>query len=70
MVGGTLYVNTPRRSAPPSTRAPARSKWIYNPKSYEAGTTTLTLRWNQRGVAYWRDGAATSASTGAPATAI
>ena len=30
-------------------------KWVYNPKSYESGTTTLTLRWNQRGVAYWTD---------------
>jgi hypothetical protein len=25
-------------------------------ESYEAGTTTMSLRWNQRGVAYWRDG--------------
>ena len=30
--------------------------WIYNPKSYESGTTTMSLRWNQRGVAYWRGG--------------
>ena len=30
--------------------------WVYNPKTYEAGTTTMTARWNQRGVAYWTDG--------------
>ncbi|MCH7909379.1 MAG: PQQ-binding-like beta-propeller repeat protein [Candidatus Hydrogenedentes bacterium] len=28
---------------------------IYNPKSYEDGTTTMTVIWNQRGVAYWGD---------------
>ncbi|MGE3179437.1 MAG: pyrroloquinoline quinone-dependent dehydrogenase, partial [Vicinamibacterales bacterium] len=31
--------------------------WIYNPKSYESGTTTMSARWNQRGVGYWTDGA-------------
>src|SRR5271156_5318209 len=32
------------------------TRWVYNPKSYEAGTTTMSARWNQRGVAYWTDG--------------
>ena len=31
-------------------------RWIYNPRSYEAGTTTMSARWNQRGVGYWTDG--------------
>ena len=35
---------------------PGARRWVYNPRSYEAGTTTMTLRWNQRGVAYWSDG--------------
>ena len=57
---------------------------MYNPKSYEAGTTTMSLRWNQRGVAYWSDGKeerifwgtgdgyliAVDAKTGRPVTAF
>jgi quinoprotein glucose dehydrogenase len=56
MVGGTLYVNTPASVGAAYDARTGTVKWIYNPKSYEAGTTTMTLRWNQRGVAYWRDG--------------
>lgn len=55
MVGGTLYVNSPSSVGAAFDARTGALKWIYNPKSYEAGTTTLTLRWNQRGVAYWRD---------------
>jgi quinoprotein glucose dehydrogenase len=56
MVGGTLYVNTPASVGAAYDARTGVPKWIYNPKSYEAGTTTMTLRWNQRGVAYWRSG--------------
>ena len=56
MVGGTLYVNTPSSVGAAYDATSGALKWIYNPKSYEAGTTTMTLRWNQRGVAYWRNG--------------
>jgi quinoprotein glucose dehydrogenase len=56
MVGGTLYVNTPASVGAAYDAKTGALKWIYNPKSYEAGTTTMSLRWNQRGVAYWRDG--------------
>ncbi len=56
MVGGTLYVNTPASVGAAYDARTGAVRWIYNPKSYEAGTTTMTLRWNQRGVAYWRDG--------------
>jgi quinoprotein glucose dehydrogenase len=56
MVGGTLYVNTAASVGAAFDARTGALKWIYNPKSYEAGTTTLTLRWNQRGVAYWRQG--------------
>ncbi len=54
MVGGTLYVNTPSSVGAAYDARTGALKWVYNPKSYEAGTTTMSLRWNQRGVAYWR----------------
>jgi quinoprotein glucose dehydrogenase len=56
MVGGTLYLNTPASVGAAFDARTGAVKWIYNPKSYEAGTTTMSLRWNQRGVAYWRSG--------------
>jgi quinoprotein glucose dehydrogenase len=56
MVGGVLYLNTPTSVGAAIDAATGRTIWTYNPKSYEAGTTTMSLRWNQRGVAYWRDG--------------
>lgn len=58
MVGGTLYVNTAASVGAAYDARTGALKWIYNPKSYESGTTTMSLRWNQRGVAYWRDPAA------------
>ncbi|HET9704960.1 MAG TPA: pyrroloquinoline quinone-dependent dehydrogenase [Vicinamibacterales bacterium] len=56
MVGGTLFVNSPSSVGAAYDARTGAVKWMYNPKSYEAGTTTMSLRWNQRGVAYWRDG--------------
>lgn len=56
MVNGTLYVNTAASVGAAYDARTGALKWVYNPKSYESGTTTLTLRWNQRGVAYWTDG--------------
>lgn len=58
MVGGTLFVNTPASVGAAYDAATGALKWVYNPKSYESGTTTMSLRWNQRGVAYWTDGTA------------
>ncbi len=58
MVGGVLYLNTPLSEGAAFDARTGAQRWIYNPKSYEAGTTTMSLRWNQRGVAYWTDGAA------------
>ncbi len=55
MIGGTQYVNTPSTVAAAYDARTGALKWVYNPKSYEAGTTTMSLRWNQRGVAYWTD---------------
>jgi len=56
MVGGTLYLNSPSSVAAAYDARTGAVRWVYNPKSYETGTTTMTARWNQRGVAYWTDG--------------
>ena len=57
MVGGTLYFNTPLSIGAAVDARTGRPEVGLQPASYEAGTTTMSLRWNQRGVAYWRDGA-------------
>jgi quinoprotein glucose dehydrogenase len=56
MIGGVLYFNTPASQGAAVDAKTGATRWVYNPKSYEAGTTTMSLRWNQRGVAYWSDG--------------
>jgi quinoprotein glucose dehydrogenase len=58
MINDTLYLNTPASVGAAYDARSGALKWVYNPKSYEAGTTTMSLRWNQRGVAYWTDGTA------------
>jgi quinoprotein glucose dehydrogenase len=58
MVGGVLYLNTPLSIGAAIDARTGATRWVHNPKSYEAGTTTMSLRWNQRGVAYWTDGPA------------
>ena len=56
MVGGRLYINMPTSLGAGIDARTGETIWVYNPKTYEAGTTTMTARWNQRGVAYWTDG--------------
>jgi quinoprotein glucose dehydrogenase len=56
MVGGVLYLNSPTSVGEAVDAATGATRWVYNPKSYESGTTTMSARWNQRGVAYWTDG--------------
>jgi quinoprotein glucose dehydrogenase len=56
MIGGVLYLNTPLSIGAALDARTGATRWVYNPKSYEKGTTTMSLRWNQRGVAYWSDG--------------
>ena len=58
MVGGRLFINMPTSSGAAVDARTGDTLWVYNPKTYEAGTTTMTARWNQRGVAYWSDGEA------------
>jgi quinoprotein glucose dehydrogenase len=52
-IGGVLYLNTPISQGAAVDGATGRTLWVYNPKSYESGTTTMSVMWNQRGVAYW-----------------
>ncbi|HXG90699.1 MAG TPA: pyrroloquinoline quinone-dependent dehydrogenase [Vicinamibacterales bacterium] len=56
MVNGVLYLNSPASVGAALDARTGAVQWVFNPKSYEAGTTTMSLRWNQRGVAYWTDG--------------
>ena len=56
MVDGRLFINLPTSQGAAIDAKTGETLWVYNPKSYEEGTTTMTARWNQRGVAYWADG--------------
>ena len=56
MVGGRLFINMPTSQVASIDAATGETLWVYNPKTYETGTTTMSARWNQRGVAYWSDG--------------
>ncbi len=57
MVGGMLYLVTPLSQAVGIDAATGETVWVYNPKSYETGTPTMSFQWNHRGAAYWSDGA-------------
>jgi len=57
MVSGILYFNTPLSQGVAVDATTGKTLWVFNPKSYEEGTTTMTGTWRQRGVAYWTDGA-------------
>ena len=67
MVGGVLYLNTPISQGAAIDAATGRTLWVYNPKSYESGTTTMSVMWNQRGVAYWSESRAARRRRGADA---
>ena len=56
MVDGILYFNTPLSQGVAVDAVTGETIWVFNPKSYEEGTTTMTGTWRQRGVAYWTDG--------------
>ena len=58
MVGGRVFINLPTSAGAAIDAATGETLWVYNPKTYEEGTTTMSARWNQRGVAYWSDGEA------------
>ena len=56
MVGGVLYFNTALSQGVAVDAATGETLWVFNPKSYEEGTTPMTGTFRQRGVAYWTDG--------------
>ena len=56
MVDGVLYFNTPLSQGVAVDAATGETIWIFNPKSYEEGTPSMSGPWTQRGVAYWTDG--------------
>ena len=57
MVDGMLYFNTPLSQGVAVDATTGETVWVFNPKSYEEGTPTMSNPWSQRGVAYWTDGA-------------
>ena len=56
MIDDVLYFNTPLSQGVAVDAKTGKTIWVYNPKSYEEGTTSMTVTWRQRGVAYWTDG--------------
>src|SRR5262245_6773632 len=56
MAGGLLFLNSPSSIGAAYDGKTGATRWVYNPKSYESGTTTMSARWNERGVGYWTDG--------------
>ncbi len=56
MVHGVLYIITALYQAAAIDASTGETLWIFNPKSYEAGTPTMSIYWNHRGAAYWEDG--------------
>ena len=57
MVGGVLYFNTPLSQGVAVDATTGDTLWVFNPKTYEEGTPSMSGPWTQRGVAYWTDGA-------------
>ncbi len=56
MVGGVLYMTTALYQAAAIDAKTGETLWVFNPKSYETGTPTMSIYWNHRGPAYWSGG--------------
>jgi quinoprotein glucose dehydrogenase len=56
MVGGVMYFNTALSQGVAVDATTGETLWVFNPKSYEEGTTPMSGTFKQRGVAYWTDG--------------
>ncbi len=70
MVGGVLYFNTALSQGVAVDATTGETLWVFNPKSYEEGTTPMSGTFKQRGVAYWTDGEGDERISGAPAAGI
>ncbi len=53
MVDGVMYLCTALSQGVAIDAATGETLWVYNPRSYETGTPTMSIYWNHRGVAYW-----------------
>jgi quinoprotein glucose dehydrogenase len=56
MIGGVMYFNTALSQGVAVDATTGETLWVFNPKSYEEGTTPMSGTFRQRGVAYWTDG--------------
>ena len=56
MIGGVMYFNTALSQGVAVDATTGQTLWVFNPKSYEEGTTPMSGTFRQRGVAYWTDG--------------
>jgi len=56
MIGGVVYLNTALSQGVAVDATTGETRWVFNPKSYEEGTTPMSGTFRQRGVAYWMDG--------------
>ena len=55
MAAGVLYLATPLYQAAAIDARTGKTRWVYNPRVYEAGSPPLPSPWNHRGVAYWEE---------------
>ncbi len=55
MIGDTLYVSTPLSQVVAIDASTGATRWVYDPKSYEAGRPT-NGGFRVRGIEYWTDG--------------
>jgi quinoprotein glucose dehydrogenase len=56
MVDGVLYMTTALYQAAAIDAKTGETLWVFNPKSYETGTPTMSIFWSHRGPALWREG--------------
>ena len=56
MVDGVLYLSTPLYQAAAIDARTGETRWVYNPRVYEAASPPVPAPWKHRGVAYWENG--------------
>ncbi len=56
MVDGVLYLSTPFYQAAAIDARTGETRWVYNPRVYEAASPPVPAPWKHRGVAYWENG--------------
>ncbi|WP_296386572.1 pyrroloquinoline quinone-dependent dehydrogenase [Reyranella sp.] len=56
MVGGTLYVSTSMSQVASLDAATGKTRWVYDPRTYENTVHPANNGWANMGVAYWKGG--------------